>query len=143
MQYQLMLAVKAKRRPGIAEIAKRLQIKQQTAVELVDRLESRHLIRRQRDRHDRRIVHVSLTAAGEALLRRMVGLSLTELRTEAPALIAVSMSSRSVGLSESLIAPLQSGAITGYDGDCLGHHRKCPGHRAGAFSFPAYFSLLG
>jgi DNA-binding MarR family transcriptional regulator len=90
MQYQLMLAVKGtprRRHPTIGEIADRLQEKHNSVIELVNRLERRHLIQRQRDRHDRRVVHLSLTPAGEALLRKVVRLSLTELRTEAPALI--------------------------------------------------------
>ena len=59
-----MLTVKGipkRRRPAIAEIAKRLQVKHHTAVGLVDRVEKRHLIERQRDSDDRRVVHLSLT----------------------------------------------------------------------------------
>jgi DNA-binding MarR family transcriptional regulator len=89
-QYQLMLAVKGMpkgQRPTVGEIAERLQIQNHSVVELVDRLERRRYIERQRDNDDRRVVHLSLTPAGEAVLRKLVSLSLTELKTEAPALL--------------------------------------------------------
>jgi DNA-binding MarR family transcriptional regulator len=89
-QYQLMLAVKGMpkgQRPTVGEVAERLQIQNHSVVELVDRLEKRHYIERQRDDDDRRVVHLNLTTAGEAVLRKLVTHSLTELRTEAPALL--------------------------------------------------------
>ncbi|HSB74639.1 MAG TPA: MarR family transcriptional regulator [Terriglobales bacterium] len=89
-QYQLMLAVKGApkgQRPTVGEIAERLQIQNHSVVELVDRLEKRRYIERQRDNDDRRVVHLNLTPAGEAVLRKLVAASLTELKTEAPALL--------------------------------------------------------
>jgi DNA-binding MarR family transcriptional regulator len=89
-QYQLMLAVKGTpkgRRPTIGEVAERLQIQNHSVVELVDRLEKRRYIERQRDDDDRRVVHLNLTPTGEAVLHKLVTLSLSELRTEAPALL--------------------------------------------------------
>lgn len=89
-QYQLMLAVKGTpkgRRPTVGEIADRLQIQNHSVVELVDRLEKRHYIERQRDEVDHRVVHLKLTVAGEAVLRKLVAASLTELKSEAPALL--------------------------------------------------------
>ncbi|MGE5205468.1 MAG: MarR family winged helix-turn-helix transcriptional regulator [Chlamydiota bacterium] len=89
-QYQLMLAVKGMpkgRRPTVGEIADRLQIQNHSVVELVDRLEKRRYIERQRDEADRRVVHLKLTSAGEAVLRKLVTASLTELKSEAPALL--------------------------------------------------------
>ena len=89
-QYQLMLAVKGMpkgRRPTVGEIADRLQIQNHSVVELVDRLEKRRYIERQRDEADRRVVHLKLTPAGEAVLRKLVAASLTELKAEAPALL--------------------------------------------------------
>ena len=89
-QYQLMLAVKGMpkgQRPTVGEIAERLQIQNHSVVELVDRLEQRRYIQRQRDEMDRRVVHLVITPAGEAVLRKLVSASLTELRTEAPALL--------------------------------------------------------
>ena len=89
-QYQLMLAVKGMpdaRRPTVGEIAERLQIQNHSVVELVDRLERRRYIERRRDAADRRVVHLNLTPTGEAVLRKLVTASLTELRKEAPALL--------------------------------------------------------
>jgi DNA-binding MarR family transcriptional regulator len=89
-QYQLMLAVKGMpkgQQPTVGEIAERLQIQNHSVVELVDRLEKRRYILRQRDQADRRVVHLLITPAGEAVLRKLVTASLTELRTEAPALL--------------------------------------------------------
>jgi len=85
-----MLAVKGMpkgRRPTVGEVAERLQIQNHSVVELVDRLEKRRYIERQRDDRDRRVVRLILTPAGEAVLRKLVTHSLTELRTEAPALL--------------------------------------------------------
>ena len=89
-QYQLLLAVKGMpkdRRATVGEIAERLQIQNHSVVELVDRLEKRRYIQRDRDQADRRVVRLSITPAGEAVLRKLVSLSLTELMTEAPSLV--------------------------------------------------------
>lgn len=89
-QYQLMLAVKGASKhhaPTVGELAERLQIQNHSVVELVDRLEKRKYIERQRDQADRRVVHLILTSAGEAVLRKLVAASLAELRAEAPDLL--------------------------------------------------------
>ncbi len=90
-QHQLMLAVKAS--PGahgarIADLAERLQIHHHSAVELIDRLEERELIRRARGVDDRREVYVSLTPQGEHILQELTLHHREELRSAAPALIA-------------------------------------------------------
>jgi len=89
-QYQLMLAVKGmekNHKPTVGEIAERLQVQNHSVVELVDRLEKRRYVERERDQSDRRVVHLKLTPAGEAVLRKLVAASLAELKTEAPALL--------------------------------------------------------
>lgn len=89
-QYQLMLAVKGMpkgQRPTVGQIAERLQIQNHSVVELVDRLEQRRFVQRQRDDVDHRVVRLIITPAGEAVLRKLVSSSLAELRTEAPALL--------------------------------------------------------
>ena len=89
-QYQLMLAVKGMpkgQRPTVGQIAERLQIQNHSVVELVDRLEQRRFVQRQRDSVDHRVVRLIITPAGEAVLRKLVSSSLAELRTEAPALL--------------------------------------------------------
>src|SRR5215831_4826082 len=71
-QHQLMLALKglpSNVRPRIGELAERLQIQHHSAVELVNRLESAELVRRQRGTEDRREVLLELTQKGETILR--------------------------------------------------------------------------
>jgi DNA-binding MarR family transcriptional regulator len=88
-QHQLLLVLKAvmPERPTIRVIAQRLQIQQNSAAELVKRSVERGLVKRTREREDRREASVGLTPTGERVLR---GLSLahrTELRSAAPTLL--------------------------------------------------------
>ena len=89
-QYMLMLALRGLpvgRDPSIRELAERLQLRHHSVVELVDRLEQRQLLRRERSRTDRRQVFVHLTPRGEKILTRLAKQRITELRTAAPALV--------------------------------------------------------
>ncbi|HZR65344.1 MAG TPA: MarR family transcriptional regulator [Terriglobales bacterium] len=89
-QYQLLLALKGLSpdvRPRIGELAEQLQVQHHSAVELVDRLEASGLVRRQRATEDRREVLVTLTAAGEKVLRELVLHHRAELSSKGPALI--------------------------------------------------------
>ena len=56
---------------AMGDLARRVGITEKTATGLIDRLERDGLVQRLRDDADRRVVHVRLTAAGEALHRRM------------------------------------------------------------------------
>ena len=88
--HQLMLAVKGagkEARPSIAYIAERLQLQHHSAVELVDRLVKRGLIRKSRGDADRREVLVELTLRGERILTQLTLHHREELRTLAPALV--------------------------------------------------------
>lgn len=51
-----------------SELAQRIHLSPSTVVGIVDRLEAKHLIRRQRSTADRRRVHVELTDAGRKLV---------------------------------------------------------------------------
>ncbi len=87
--HQMMLAVKGAQGnvdPRIGYLAERLQIHHHSAVELLDRLARRGLIRRSRSAQDRRKVHVRLTAKSERLLRELTLYHREELRTAAPTL---------------------------------------------------------
>lgn len=89
-QYMLMLALRGLpvgRDPSIRELAERLQLRHHSVVELVDRLERRQLLRRERSRTDRRQVFVHLTPRGEKILTRLAKQRITELRTAAPVLV--------------------------------------------------------
>jgi DNA-binding MarR family transcriptional regulator len=90
-QHQLMLALKglpAKTMPSIGELAERLQIQHHSTVELTNRLAARGYVRRHRDGVDRRQVRLSLTPAGEKILRELSLHHKAELRTRGPALVA-------------------------------------------------------
>jgi DNA-binding MarR family transcriptional regulator len=73
-QYQALLAVKGvppTQKATVGVLAERLQIQHHSAVELMDRLEKRGLIRRARSRVDRRQVLIQLTPTGERKLKRV------------------------------------------------------------------------
>jgi DNA-binding MarR family transcriptional regulator len=89
-QYQLLLAVRglpAGREPSILELAERMQLRHHSVVELVDRLERRQLLRRERSQIDRRQVILYLTPRGEKILTRLARQRIAELRTAAPTLV--------------------------------------------------------
>jgi DNA-binding MarR family transcriptional regulator len=89
-QYQLMLAMKGLPlavRPRVAELADRLQIRHHSAVELLNRLEARGFVRRERAQNDRREVLLTLTPKGEKVLGELALHHHNELRTAAPTLV--------------------------------------------------------
>jgi DNA-binding MarR family transcriptional regulator len=89
-QYLLLLALRGLplgRDASIRELAERMQLRHHSVVELVDRLERRLLLRRERSRTDRRQVLVHLTPRGEKILTRLAKQRIAELRTAAPELV--------------------------------------------------------
>jgi DNA-binding MarR family transcriptional regulator len=73
-QHQLLLAVgglPAGLRPNIRSLAERLCVQHHSAVALVDKLELRGLVRRERHLADKREVLVRLTEAGAELLEQL------------------------------------------------------------------------
>lgn len=89
-QYLMLLAIRGLPDDAPAKIrtlADRLALKHHSAVELIDRLEGRELVRRARDREDRRQVLVSLTPKGQRLLERVVRQRLVELRAHGRELV--------------------------------------------------------
>jgi DNA-binding MarR family transcriptional regulator len=90
-QYQLMLAIKGMPegvRPRIRELADRMQIQHHSAVELVNRLEARGFVRRERAQDDRREVLLALTPKGEKVLAELAMHHHEELQSAAPGLVA-------------------------------------------------------
>ena len=89
-QHQALLVVKGSR-PGqnatVGSLAERLQVQHHSAVELVNRLEGKRLISRQRSRADRRQMLLSLTARGERLLNLLTVSHRDELQIAAPKLL--------------------------------------------------------
>jgi DNA-binding MarR family transcriptional regulator len=72
-QYEALLALKAHAGQNgltVGELSERLQIKHHSAVSLTDKLAARKLAGKHRQKDNRRIVCVALTAAGETLLAR-------------------------------------------------------------------------
>jgi DNA-binding MarR family transcriptional regulator len=82
-QYLMLLAIRGLPDGNSAKIrslADSLLIKHHSAVELVDRLERRGLVRRSRGREDRRQVLVSLLPRGHRVLDRVVKQRIGEVR---------------------------------------------------------------
>ena len=89
-EYLLLLEIKglsAERPPNIAALASRLQIAHSNAVELLQDLYRRGLIKKSRVHSDKRQVLLSLTPKGEYRLRSVVARSLDDVRAEGPALL--------------------------------------------------------
>jgi DNA-binding MarR family transcriptional regulator len=90
-QHQALLAIKglpAHRVATVGVLAERLLIRHHSAVELVNRLEAKGLLRRARGMMDRREVVLTLSRRGEALLKRLTHPHHTELRSARPRLLA-------------------------------------------------------
>jgi DNA-binding MarR family transcriptional regulator len=90
-QHLCLLQVKGLEGRGSATIgalAERLQIRQHAVVQLVNRLASRGMVKRNRNSGDRRAVVVELRPAGNAVLERLAVQSLAELKTEGPTLVS-------------------------------------------------------
>jgi DNA-binding MarR family transcriptional regulator len=89
-QYLLLLTVRGL--PDGAEatirtLAGRLLIRHHSAVELVDRLEKRGMVRRAQSKTDRRQVLVRLTPRGEQVMEKLARQRLAELRSTGMALV--------------------------------------------------------
>jgi DNA-binding MarR family transcriptional regulator len=90
-QYQLMLAIKGMPegvRPRIRELANRMQIQHHSTVELINRLEAKGYVRRERAQEDRREVLLALTPKGERVLEELALHHHEELRSAGPGLVA-------------------------------------------------------
>jgi DNA-binding MarR family transcriptional regulator len=89
-QYLLLLAIRglpAGQEATIRTLADRLALKHHSAVELIDRLETRGYVRRTRGRDDRRRVLVSLLPRGERILEQVARHRIGELRSTGHALV--------------------------------------------------------
>ena len=82
-----LLAVQEREPATASAIAREIHLSASTVVGILDRLETKGLVRRQRNSTDRRVVHVWLTGAGRELLERAPSPlqdSLTEAMSELP-----------------------------------------------------------
>ena len=86
-QHQLLLAVRGHpdpKGPTVTEVAEHLVLRQNSAVELIDRAEAAGYVQRVPDPADGRVVHVRLTPAARGRLTRLASAHLEELRRLAP-----------------------------------------------------------
>jgi DNA-binding MarR family transcriptional regulator len=86
-QHQLLLAVRGHpdaKGPTVNEVAEHLVLRQNSAVELIDRAEAAGYVNRVPDPSDRRIVHIRLTPAARGRLTRLAKAHLEELRRLGP-----------------------------------------------------------
>lgn len=89
-QYEALLALKASSGSTgltIGQLSERLQVRHHTAVSLVDKLEARGLVRRERGVEDRRQVYVRLTGTGSRVLGQVAWLHRREMRLRSPEMI--------------------------------------------------------
>jgi DNA-binding MarR family transcriptional regulator len=89
-QYRLLLIAKGLPEgiePTIGNLAERLGLRHHSTVELVDRLEQRGLIYRERSEHHRSFVFVRITPKGERLLHKLVISRKKELQKAGPILV--------------------------------------------------------
>jgi DNA-binding MarR family transcriptional regulator len=89
-QHQALLAIKglpAGQTATVGVLAERLQIQHHSAVELVNRLAAKGLLRRLRGQNDRREVLLRLTSRGERLLKNLTLPHRAELRSTGPTLL--------------------------------------------------------
>ena len=71
----------------ITNLADRLGIRHHSAVELVDRLEKRNLVKRERSNVHRSFVFVRITKVGEMMLRKLVASRKADLQVAGPILV--------------------------------------------------------
>lgn len=91
-QHQALLSIKSfpdRDAVTVGELAHHLCVRQNSAVELVDRLEALGLVERRASTADRRRVLLSLTEASESLLDALSVANLEELRRLAPSFAAL------------------------------------------------------
>ena len=89
-QHQALLGIKGLSLKGpvvIRTLADWLQLQHHSVIGLLDRLEVRGLVKRQRDPEDRRRVAIRLTRPGETVLAELSRAHRAELRAAGPALV--------------------------------------------------------
>lgn len=90
-QHQLLLAIGGlppKQRPNIRTLAQRLCVQHHSAVALVDKVEQRGFVRRERSTEDKREVLVRLTDAGAELLQQLSRAHRVHLQNVGPEMVA-------------------------------------------------------
>ncbi len=70
-QWKPLLMIKAGRATTAIELAREMDIDAGAVTRMIDRLESKGLLERMRSEADRRVVHLRLTEAGDAVARKV------------------------------------------------------------------------
>ena len=86
-QHQALLAVRGypgEIAPSVGDLAVRLQLRHNSAVGLVTRLEKQGFVKREPSKRDQRRMHVKLTPKGHALLDKLTEAHRSELRHIGP-----------------------------------------------------------
>jgi DNA-binding MarR family transcriptional regulator len=86
-QHQLLLAVRGHpdpRGPTVGDVADYLLLRHHSTVELIDRAEAAHLVRRVHDDDDGRVVRLQVTASAKRVLAHLAAGHLEELGRLAP-----------------------------------------------------------
>jgi DNA-binding MarR family transcriptional regulator len=86
-QHQALLAVRGypgETAPTVGDLAARLQLRHNSAVGLVTRLEKQAFVKREVSKRDQRRMHVKITAKGHALLDKLTEAHRSELRHIGP-----------------------------------------------------------
>src|SRR5438477_13049793 len=89
-QYRFLLILKGLPEgiePTIINLAERLGLRHHSTVELVDRMEKRGLIYRERSERHRSFVFVRITPKGEDILRKVVASRKVDLKKAGPVLV--------------------------------------------------------
>lgn len=90
-QHQLLLALRGLpdgSRPTIGAVAERLCVQHNSAVALVDKLEERGFLQRERGSEDKREVLLKVTQDGEALLRKLSSTHREQLAVVGPSMVS-------------------------------------------------------
>lgn len=91
LQYEFLMLVEPfhqqARKPNISRVATELGMHHHSAVELVNRLIKRGLLRKDRDKRDKRHALLQATARGKRLLRQAILTEYAEMREFAPELL--------------------------------------------------------
>ena len=90
-QHQMLLALGGLppgKRPNIRTLAERLCVQHHSAVALIDKLEQRGLVRRERSTEDKREVLVRLTPVGSELLQELSLLHRSQLQSVGPQMLS-------------------------------------------------------
>ena len=95
-QHQLLLAIKGHvgDAPTISDVADYLMLRHHSVSELINRADGAGLVDRQPDVDDRRLIRVTITREGEAVLRRLTQQHVAEIRGLAPIIQALNDSRR-------------------------------------------------